>query len=349
MTKNIILAGALGLLLSGCFVSEEKNKKTADPEVESKEVNVYSHRHYDIDKELFADFEKETGIKVNVIEGEADPLMTRIENEGKNSPCDLLITTDAGRLLQAKKKGLLQSVSSDMLNNIPANLRDPEGEWFGLTMRARIIVTSKKLPAGSISNYEDLAASKWKGKILIRSSDNMYNQSLVAALIAELGYDKALDWAKGLVANMARDPKGGDRDQVLAIAAGEGEIAVVNTYYIGKMLTSDNPEEVKAAENILVIFPNQADRGTHVNISGAGVAKYAPNKKNAIRLLEYLISPSVQKKFADGNFEYPVLPGVEYSEILKSWGTFKMDSLPLSQIGKYQEDALRLFNESGWK
>ena len=351
MNKISTLLVSSLVVLSSCFAEEtDTTTNSGDSTQVKKEVNVYSHRHYDVDKELYSQFEKETGIHVNVIEGEADPLMTRMETEGANSPCDILITTDVGRLIRAKNKGLLQPVSSEELEIIPANLRDAENEWFGLTMRARVITASKeRVKENAITTYEDLADSKWKNKILIRSSDNVYNQSLVAALIAELGYEKTLQWAKGVVANMARDPKGGDRDQVLAIAAGEGDIAVVNTYYIGKMLTSDNPEEVKAAGNIRIIFPNQNDRGTHVNISGAGIARYSPNKENALLLLEFLISPDSQKKFAEANYEYPVIPGVEASELLQKWGDFHRDSLALSEIGKYQDEALKLFNEAGWK
>ncbi|MFN3343255.1 MAG: Fe(3+) ABC transporter substrate-binding protein [Flavobacteriales bacterium] len=316
-----------------------------------QEVNLYSHRHYDIDREIYAEFEKETGIKVNVIEDDADRLMVRLKSEGENSPADILITADAGRLLKAKEEGLLQSVKNETLETaIPANLRDEDGFWFGLTVRARVIVTHKdRVKEGAITSYADLADKKWKKKVLIRSSENIYNQSLIAALIANWGYHKTLAWAKGIVANMARDPKGGDKDQVLAIAAGEGDIAVVNTYYLGKMLSSENPEEVKAAEMVRVIFPDQNGSGTHINISGAGIIKTSPNKANAIRLLEYLASAKVQEKFAKGNNEYPVVSGVPTNGLLQGWGDFVKDSLSLSNLGKYNSDALKLFNEAGWK
>lgn len=331
---------AVALLLSSCFQKGDKQM-----------VNIYSHRHYDIDREIYREFEKETGIQVNVLEDDADKLMVRLQNEGENSPCDILMTADAGRLLKAEQYGLLQSIKNQTLeNNIPAHLRDVDGHWFGLTMRARVIVFNPaKISPDSIHNYEDLADPKYHGKLLMRSSDNVYNQSLVASFIAHSGYDSALVWAKAVVQNFARDPKGGDKDQVLAIAAGEGDITIANTYYIGRMLESSNEEEVKAAKSVYILFPNQHNRGTHINISGAGITKNAPNKENAIKLLEYLTSDKIQARYAAGNAEYPVKTGVEIPAVLKNWGDFKKDSLSLSMFGKYQEDALRIFNESGWK
>ncbi|HCA83412.1 MAG TPA: Fe(3+) ABC transporter substrate-binding protein [Flavobacteriales bacterium] len=352
MKKFTLLSFSALVLFSSCFVEENKSDvKTDNKDTLPQEVNLYSHRHYDIDREIYAEFEKETGIKVNVIEDDADKLMVRLKSEGENSPADIQTDHQFRRLLKAKEEGLLQSVKNETLESaIPANLRDEAGFWFGLTMRARVIVTHKdRVKEGAISSYAELADKKWKKKVLIRSSENVYNQSLIAALIANWGYDKTLAWAKGIVANMARDPKGGDKDQVLAIAAGEGDIAVVNTYYLGKMLSSENPEEVKAAEMVRVIFPDQNGSGTHINISGAGIVKTSPNKANAIRLLEYLTSAKVQEKFAKGNNEYPVVIGVATNELLQGWGDFVKDSLPLSNLGKYNTDALKLFNEAGWK
>ncbi len=346
--KKVFTAAVVVSLLASCTVSE---KSPGGAGTAAGEVNVYSHRHYDVDKEIFAAFEKETGIKVNVIEDDADKLIVRLKNEGENSPCDVFITADAGRLIKAKEEGLLQSVTSEILNrDIPASLRDSDNQWFGLTQRARVIVYDKtRVNPEQLSGYEDLASPRWKGKLLMRSSDNVYNQSLVAALIAHLGTEKTLEWAKGVTRNFAREPKGGDRDQVQAIAAGTGDIAVVNTYYIGKMLHSSNAEEVKAAQGVAIFFPNQQDRGTHINISGAGVARNAPNKANAVKLLEFLLSDNIQQKFAEANFEYPVKPGVPYSSQLTEWGEFKKDSLPLSNLSKYNTEALRIFNEAGWK
>jgi len=348
--KKFVLPVIGIMLLQSCFISDDKEVKK-DSDGKPMEVNVYSHRHYDVDKEIYADFEKETGIKVNVIEDDADKLMVRLENEGENSPCDIFITADAGRLVKAKDKGLLQSINNEVLNSsIPENLRDKDGQWYGLTMRARVIVYSKeRVKPEELTSYEDLANPKWKGKLLIRSSDNVYNQSLVSALIAEIGYDKTLEWAKGVVANMAREPKGGDRDQMIEIAAGTGDIAVVNTYYVGKLLDSEIADEVKAGEGIGVFFPNQNNRGTHINVSGGGIAKKSPNKENAIKLLEFMVKKESQQKFAEGNHEYPVIAGVEYSALLKSWGEFKRDSLALSELGNHSEEALKLFNEANWK
>lgn len=344
--KNIF-AALLLMSLSGCFISDTET----DADGNEKVVNVYSHRHYDIDKEIYAAFEKETGVKVNIVEDDADKLMIRLESEGENSPCDILITSDAGRLVKAKEKGLLQSIESEVLNkNIPEHLRDADGYWFAETIRARIIVYNpEKVSVDSLSTYEDLAHPRWKGKILVRGSENIYNQSLMASMVANNGYRSALDWATNLVDNFARDPKGNDREQVAAIAAGEGDIAIINTYYLGKMLESDNPEEVKAAKKVKVFFPNQNDRGAHINISGGGIVKNAPHKKYAIQLLEYISRPENQEKFARANNEYPLLPTIPLSPILESWGTFKADQLPLEKLGEYLKDALVIFHESHWK
>lgn len=318
---------------------------------ESKEVNVYTHRHYDTDKKLFEMFTERTGIEVNVVKAEADQLIKRLELEGKNSPADVLITVDAGRLFKAKSKGLLQPITSVILNNsIPSHLRDPEGYWYGLTIRARVIVYHKdRVKPGELSTYEALTDKKWKGRILVRSSHNIYNQSLLASIIAAKGLTYAEDWAKKVVANMARKPKGNDRDQVKAIAAGIGDIALVNTYYIGKMLNSKNPQEREAAEQVGIFFPNQNDRGAHINVSGAGVTVSSKNRKNAIKLLEFLMGDDAQRLFAEANYEYPVKPGVERSEIIKSWGNFKADSINMSLLGKLNREAVEVFDRVGWR
>ncbi len=333
--------------------TDKKNEATekAPEVVETKEVNVYTHRHYPSDQELFAQFEKETGIKVNVVNAKADELMQKMTSEGEQSPADVLITVDAGRLVRAKNKGLLQGVTSAVLEkNIPAHLRDSDNAWFSLTKRARVIAYAKdRIKPEMLSTYEDLTSDKWNKKILIRSSSNIYNQSLLASIIAHDGGDKAKSWAEGMVANMARSPKGNDRDQVKAVVAGEGDIAVVNTYYIGKLLNSKNPEEVKAGEGVGIFFPNQETRGTHINVSGAGVAKYAPNKENAIKFIEFLSSKNAQEVFAKANYEYPVNPTVAPSELLASWGTFKEDVLPLAKLGENNKKAVLTFDEAGWQ
>jgi iron(III) transport system substrate-binding protein len=317
----------------------------------TQEVNIYSHRHYDTDKQLYKMFEKNTGIKVNIVKAKANELIKRLEQEGKNSPADILITSDAARLYLAQKKGLLQTVNSNILNNvIPANLRQKDGYWFALTKRARVIVYNKdKVDPSTLSTYEALTNTNLKGKVLIRKSSNIYNQSLLASIIANDGADNAKVWAKGMVKNFARTPKGSDRDQMKAVAANVGDIAVVNTYYIGKLLNSKKISEVKVGKKMAVFFPNQDGKGTHINISGAGVTKYSKNKENAVKLLEFLVSTKAQSMFAEANYEYPVNKNVEPSALLKSWGTFKEDSLPLEELGKYNSKAVKIFNEVNWK
>lgn len=335
----------LAMILWACG----SGKKTRENKVQ--EVNIYTHRHYAPDQELFAKFEKETGIKVNVVNASADELIMKMENEGAQSPADVLITVDAGRLQRAKEKGLLQAVNSEVLSkNVPTHLQDTDKQWFGLTKRARVIAYAKdRIDPSQFSTYEDLADPKWKGKILIRSSGNIYNQSLMASIIANLGEQSAFDWAASIVGNMAREPRGNDRDQMKAVIAGEGDLAIVNTYYLGKMLTSTDPEEVAVGEKIAVFFPNQGGRGTHINVSGAGVAKHSPNKDHAIKFIEYLSGAEAQKVFCSANFEYPVNPHVEISDLLKSWGTFKEDKLPLSKLGELNKEAVLTFDKSGWK
>lgn len=343
---NRIILLAVAIVLIAC------NKADREPAKESKEVNVYTHRHYDTDKLLFKQFEDETGIKVNVINATADELITRMVNEGEQSPADVLITVDAGRLHYAKEKGLLQPIESEILKkNVPTHLKDSENYWYGLTKRARLIVYSKdRVKDGDLKNYWDLTNQKYKGKVLVRASSNIYNQSLLASFIAHFpDSNYAEQWAKGIVNNMARTPAGGDRDQVKAIAAGLGDLAIVNSYYIGKMIQSDDESERYAVATISILFPNQEDRGTHINVSGVGVAKYSKNKENAIKFIEYLTSKNAQGLFSDSNYEYPVNPEVDPSDLLKSWGTFKEDEINLSKLGEYNKEAVKLFNKVGWK
>ena len=300
---------------------------------------------------MFKQFETETGITVNVVNANADELIQKIDMEGEQSPADVLITVDAGRLVRAKDKGLLQPISSEILNStIPAHLRDLDNNWFGLTKRARIIVYSKdRVKAEELSTYDALTDAKWNKKVLIRSSGSIYNQSLLAAMIANEGEEAAKKWARGMVKNFARDPKGNDRDQVKAILAAEGDLAVVNTYYIGKLLNSKDAEEVKAGESVGLFFPDQDKKGTHINISGAAVTKYAPNKENAIKFIEFLIGKEAQEVFANSNYEYPVNTAVAVSKLLKSWGSFKEDTLSLSKLGENNKKAVIIFDEAGWK
>lgn len=353
MKNNILILLALVITMVSCN-NDTKGKTTEaqeEPTKEVKEVNVYTHRHYASDQELFETFEKQTGIKVNVVNASADELMQKMTQEGDQSPADVLITVDAGRLVRASDQNLLQSVTSETLNNrIPAHLRDENGQWYGLTKRARVIAYAKdRVKPEDLSTYEDLANDKWKEKILVRSSGNIYNQSLMASIIANSDEKTAEEWASKVLGNMARSPKGNDRDQVKAVVAGEGDIAIVNTYYIGKLLYSKDPEEVEAGMGVGIFFPNQDGRGTHINISGAGVAKYAPNKENAIAFIEFLASTEAQEVFAKANYEYPVNTDVAPSDLLTSWGAFKEDKLPLSALGKNNKKAVLLFDTVGWK
>ncbi len=363
MKKRLVRATLLSLLilvsavLTGCAGSQTTSnpQQEASPKQaasnQNQVVNVFSERHYETDKRLFEVFTKETGIKVNVIEGKSDELIERLATEGKDTQADLFVTADVGRLHRAKEKGLLQSASSDILfKNVPENLRDKDNQWFGLTVRARVLVYPKaKINPAQLSTYEDLTDAKWKGRILVRSSTNIYNQSLLASFIAVNGEEKAKAWAKGLVANMGRAPKGSDRDQAKAVVAGEGDIAIMNTYYLGQMLKSADPEEVKVAEKLGVFFPNQNTSGTHINVSGAGVTKAAKNKENAIKLMEFLTSVKAQKEYAEANFEYPVNVAVEASDLIKSWGEFKSQNINLTQLGEYNKKAVEIFDQVGWK
>lgn len=316
-----------------------------------EEVNVYSHRHYEADKILFAQFEKQTGIKVNVVTAKAEELITKLKIEGKNTEADLLITSDVGNLWQAKEFGLLTPVGSEVLKqNVPAHFTDRDKEWFGLTKRARVIVyNKKKIDPKSIQSYMSLTESKFNDKILVRSSSNAYNQSLLASIIAHEGEKKGLGWAKGVVQNMARNPKGEDRDQIYGVAMDDGDIAIVNTYYLAAMLTSPNQKDRAVASSVGVVFPNQNSYGTHVNISGGGVLKWGKNNKNAIKLLEFLSSPTAQNIFAHSNFEYPVNPVVKPDPVVTALGGFKEDQIELSKIGENNKKAVRIFNEAGWR
>lgn len=321
------------------------------PPIMAAEVNLYSARKEALIKPLLEQFTAKTGIDVNLLTGKADALLKRLQSEGRNSPADLLLTTDAGRLHRAKQAGVLQPIRSDkLMDAVPAQYRDPDGYWYGLSIRSRVIFAAKtRVNPGEIDTYEGLADPKWKKRICIRSSNNIYNQSLVASLIAHLGKTETERWARGLVANMARPPQGGDRDQIKAAAAGQCDIAVANTYYYGKMLHAKDEAQRKAANAMTLIWPNQADRGAHVNVSGAGITKSAKHPAAALQLLEFLASPESQAWYAETNFEYPVLKGVPVSDTLKQWGRFKADKLNLAVLGENNPRAVRLMDRAGWK
>jgi iron(III) transport system substrate-binding protein len=316
-------------------------------------VNLYTARHYDTDEAIYANFARATGIRVNRIEADADALMQRMRAEGANSPADIFVAVDAGRLWRAREAGLLQPVRSAALEAaVPANFREPEGHWYGLSKRARVLVYDKtKLRAADIPTYESLADPKWRGKILVRSSTHVYNLSLAGALIAAHGEAKTEEWARGIVANLARPPRGGDTDQIRGVAAGEGEIAISNQYYYANLMRSMREADQAVVAKTAVHFPNQGagDRGAHVNIAGAGVARHSPNRANAVRFLEYLASPEAQAIFAEGNNEYPVVRGTRLSAQLASLGEFREDTLNAAVFGRNNEAALRLMDRAGWR
>lgn len=320
-------------------------------QVLASEVNVYSAREEQLIKPLLDAFSKDTGIKVNLVTGDDDPLLERLKREGMNSPADVLITADAGRLHRAVENGSLQPIQSAKLNQaIPAHLRDAGKQWFGLTYRARVLFYNPAtVKAADLSSYEDLADPKWKGRICVRSSNSIYNQSLLASMIAAKGVTAAEQWAQGLVANFARPPNGGDRDQIKAVASGQCDVAIANTYYYAQMLYGGDAAQKAAASKVKIFFPNQADRGTHINISGAGITTSAKNKDNAIKLLEYMVLDDAQRWYSTTNGEYPVKRGIEASPELKSWGTFKSDALNLSTLGKNNAQAVQIMDKVGWK
>ena len=317
------------------------------------QINLYSSRHYDTDARLFSDFTAQTGIRVNVIEGTEDQLLARIESEGRNSPADVLLTVDAGRLWRAEQAGLFQPVHSDVLNaRVPAHLRHPEGFWFGLAKRARVIVYAKnRVDPSELSTYEALAWPKWRGRILVRSSSHVYNQSLVGSLIEANGLDAAQEWARAIVANMARRPQGGDTDQLNAVAAGVGDLAISNHYYLARLMNSSVAAERDVASKLGLFFPNQAEweRGTHVNVSGAGVIASAPNRDGAVAFIEHLAGDSAQAIFARGSNEFPIVDGTELDPALASWGPFKEDKLNASVFGYNGRGALFLMDRAGWR
>lgn len=315
------------------------------------EVNVYSARKQALIKPVLDRFTEITGIKVNLVTGKADTLIKRLEVEGKNSPADILITVDVARLARGKDKGLFQPVYSTVLEQtIPEYYRDPEHEWFGLSLRSRVIVyATERVNSDALDSYIDLADKKWKGRLCVRSSSNVYNQSLVAAMIVHYGLDKTENWATGLVNNLARPPKGGDRDQIKAVAAGVCDIAIVNNYYLAGMLASAHEAELAPAKKVSLFWPNQDGRGAHINISGAALLNSAKHKTEAIRLLEFLVGDAAQQWYCDTNHEYPINPNIKGNSLLKNWGEFKADTLELGLLGKHNADAVKLMDRVGWK
>ena len=337
--QRYLLGAALLLAASTAFGQE-------------KVVNVYSGRHYQTDDALYGGFTKATGIKVNRIEAGEDAIIERIRNEGERSPADVMITVDAGRLWRAEQLGLFQPVKSAILDKrIPANLREPGGHWFGFSQRARVIAYNKaRVQPGEITSYEQLADPKWKGRVCMRSSTNIYNLSLLGALIDHLGAQKAEEWAKAVRANLAQEPKGGDTDQLKHVAAGACDVTVSNQYYYARLARSQKPDERQVAEKLALVFPNQKTWGTHVNISGAGVLKHAPHREAAVKFLEYLASDEAQRYFADGNNEWPVVRGVKVDNpVLNALGDFKADRLNVAALGRNQPDSQKIYDRVAWK
>jgi iron(III) transport system substrate-binding protein len=334
-----LLAGALAAALSLNLQAAEENV-----------LNLYSARHYQTDEKLYENFSKQTGIKINRIEGKEEELLERIKNEGANSPADVLLTVDASRLALAHELGLFAPVKSKVLESrIPANLRTDD--WFSFSTRARVIVYNKSaLKAEDVQNYDDLANPKLKSQVCTRSGSHPYNLSLMASIIANQGEAKAEAWAKGVVANFARAPKGGDTDQIKAVAAGECGVTVSNTYYVARLLRSDKAEDKKVMEKVGVVWPNQKTSGTHINVSGAGMLKNAPHKAAAVKFLEYLASDEAQRYFADGNNEWPVVASVATNNpALEAMGKFKADTLPIGALAKNVVAAQKLLDRAGYR
>ena len=340
--KNYIYLVVI-VLLSSCMPNTNK----------SKEINIYSQRHYDSDKMQYKKFEEKTGIKVNVTKAGADELIQRLKNEGDNSQADLFITVDVGKLWQASDMGLFQKFNDQkVFDNIDPQFLDKNGFWVPVTYRSRVVVYSnERVKKEDLSTYEDLANEKWRGRLLVRSSSNAYNQALMSSLVANLGPEAVTSWSEAVVKNFARDPKGSDRDQVKAIAAGQGDIAIVNSYYIGLLLASEKEEEINAGKAVSVFFPNQGDgeRGAHINVSGIALAKNAPNKENAIELIKYLTSVEGQETYVNNSYEYSVNPNVKPDMIVQAWGEFKKDPVDLNMLGVKRDEAIRIFDKTGWK
>tara|TARA_B100000676_G_scaffold75971_1_gene75529 strand:+ start:6695 stop:7717 length:1023 start_codon:yes stop_codon:yes gene_type:complete len=321
----------------------------------ANEVNIYTSRHYDADDILYEEFTKETGIKVNIISGSGSALMERLKSEGDNSPGDVFFTVDAGNLSKFQKEGFFQSIKSKKIKSVvPEELRGPNDEWVSIAKRARVIFYNpKNVSKNELENlsYEDLSDPKWKGRIVIRSSSNMYNQSLVASIISNNGIAATEKWAKAFVSNFARKPQGNDRSQILAVANGEADIAIANTYYLGLMLSGRGGEEQEVAgSKVKIHFPNQDNRGAHVNVSGGGILKNAPNKANAIKFLEFLLSEKAQTHIVNNTFEYPVLDTVIPNFLIAQFGTdFKIDNTSVADFGDLNPEAVRLMDRVGWK
>ena len=347
-TNKFLILALLIVSITVVFLSN------TNEEVQSEEVNIYTSRHYDADDSLYEKFTQKTGIQVNIISGKGSALIERLKAEGTNSPGDVFFTVDAGNLANFQKQGFLQSIQSEIIKqSVPVELRGKNDEWVAVAKRARVIFYNPELVSEDEIkdiNYEDLANNAWKDRVVIRSSSNMYNQSLVSSLISNLGIDQTEKWAKDLVANFARKPQGNDRSQIMAVANKEASIAIANTYYIGIMLSGKGGEEqLKAAQKVKIAFPNQTNRGAHINISGGGVLKHSPNRENAEKFLEFLLSEEAQVHIVNNTFEYPVLETVKPHPLIESFGNFKMDKTSVADFGKYNPEAVKLMDRVNWQ
>jgi iron(III) transport system substrate-binding protein len=347
VTRRGLTASVSSVLAGAALIA---SAGLATPAWAEGELNLYSSRHYDTDERLYSDFEEQTGITINRIEDSADVLIERMKTEGANSPADVLITVDAGRIWRAEEADLMQPIDSEILNEkIPEHLRDEDGKWYGFSKRARIVFYDKNDVETPPETYADLADPQYEGMVCTRSSSNIYMLSLMASIIEHEGEAAAEEWAQGVWNNRARDPQGGDTDQLRALVSGECDIVVANSYYFARSLASDVEGLTGSTDQIGIVFPNQATTGAHVNISGAGVAAHAPNKENAIKFLEYLASDQAQHYFAEGNNEYPVVAGVEWPEPLKTMGEFEEDELTLTALGANQSLAQQIYNRVGYE
>jgi iron(III) transport system substrate-binding protein len=339
-SRRMLLAGAGAALFAPALVRAQ-----------DRTLAIYSSRHYDTDRELYDGFTRQTGVRIRLIEANVDQLLERIRAEGANSPADVLVTVDAGRLARAKDANVLAQIRSSVLDSrIPAHLRDPQGFWYGFSSRARVVMYDRNLglPAG-LARYEDLAKPEFRGMVSTRSSSNIYSIGWTASVLAANGPEATEAWARGIAANLSRPPQGGDTDQIRAVAAGQGRLAISNTYYLGLLHRSARAEDREIAARMAVLFPNQADRGAHVNISGAGVVRTAPNREAAQAFLEYLSSPAAQSIFADGNMEYPVVADARPHAFLMGLGAFKQDPLNAARLAELSPEALRIMQRANWR
>ena len=349
--KPTLLFAALGaMVLAACGQQGEKTD-TPPAAGQGGEVNLYTARHYDADLRLYEMFTEQTGIRINRIEGNADQLIARMQAEGANSPADVFVTADAGALWRAQNAGLFQPTNSETLNSrIPANLRAPGGEWFGFSRRARVVAyDSAKVQPDEVDTYEKLASPRFRGRLCVRSGDNVYNLSLVGALIEAWGPEKAQQWVEGVTANLARTPEGGDRDQIRAVGAGVCEVALTNSYYYIRLANGDDANDRAITEQVKLAFPSLDGRGSHVNISGGGVAANAPNRDNAQRLLEFLSSPEAQRLVSQYNNEFPASPDVAAPAPVDAYADFTANPMPVSSYGPRQAEAQSMISAAGWR